>query len=311
MNTLAKISHFGSGRLGYVKPLAGAIRADRVPTRASALAYSFFMVLPAALVFAVAALSFLPVGDLPDRIVNQLSGILPADTLELVRQTVEATLSRGSSRAVLLVTSALGALYVMNGGYSALITAVNDIYRIRETRGWLRLKLRALILSLIAALLILTAAALVMLAPAAAGLLSDHGLGAAGSALSIIRWPLVIAVVLAGIEVNFRFAPADGPRWRILSPGAMAATAAWLITTVAFGIYVNNFSSYDRIYGTLGAVIALLTWIWLSSVMFLVGAEVNAIQAAHKESESAWGNRIRTAVSTEKRDRDSASKRAP
>ena len=248
--------------------------------RASALAYSFFMVLPATLVVAVAALSFLPVSNLTNRIMDQLHGILPADSLDLVRRTIQATLSRGGSRTVLLVTSALGALYVMNSGYSALISAVNDIYRVKEKRSWLRLKLRALILSLIAALLILAAASLVIVAPAGSRLLADHGFGAAGTALTGIRWPLVLAVVLAGIEVNYRYAPAGGPRWRYVSPGAVSATAAWLITTIAFGIYVSNFSAYDRVYGTLGAVIALMTWIWLSSVMFLIGAEVNRMRAA-------------------------------
>ena len=237
------------------------------------------MVLPAVLVFAVAALSFLPVSNLTNRIMDQLHGILPADSLDLVRRTIQATLARGGSRAVLLVTSALGALYVMNSGYSALISAVNDIYQVEEKRSWVRLKLRALVLSVIAALLILAAASLVVLAPVGSRLLADHGFGAAGTALTGIRWPLVLAVVLAGIEGNYRYAPAGGPRWRFISPGAIIATTAWLITTIAFGIYVSNFSSYDRIYGTLGAVIALLTWIWLSSVMFLIGAEVNRGQA--------------------------------
>lgn len=92
--------------------------------------------------------------------------------------------------------------------------------------------------------------------------------------------------MLAGIEINYRYAPADGPRWRFLSPGAVWATAVWLLTTVAFGIYVNHFSSYDRVYGTLGAVIALLTWIWLSSVTFLVGAEVNRMRAAGRMKDA-------------------------
>ena len=257
--------------------LIDSVRDDRVPLQASALAYSFFAVLPAVLVFAVAALSFLPVTNLTGRIMDQLNGILPADSLDLVRRTIETTLSRGSSRIVLLVTSAVGALMVMNGGYAALINAINGIYGVNETRSFVRLKLRALILSSIAAFLIILAAAMVMLTPAASSSLSNHNLSLLADLITVIRWPVILIVVLAGIEVNFHYAPCGGPRWRLVSPGAATATVAWLIATVAFGIYVNNFSSYDKVYGTLGAVIALLTWIWLSSITFLVGAEVNQL----------------------------------
>jgi membrane protein len=88
---------------------------------------------------------------------------------------------------------------------------------------------------------------------------------------------VIVLLAFFGMETTYRYSPCCGPRWRFISPGTVFSTGGWVAATLGFGFYVNHFGTYDRIYGTLGAVIATLVWIWMSSMIFLVGAEINAI----------------------------------
>jgi membrane protein len=86
---------------------------------------------------------------------------------------------------------------------------------------------------------------------------------------------VIIMLAVAGVETTYRYGPAGGPRWRFLTPGTLLAAGAWLLSTLAFGFYVDRFGTYQSVYGTLGAVVVLLTWMWISAILVLIGAEVN------------------------------------
>lgn len=251
------------------------VRADGCTGLASMLAYSFFLTLPAVLILMVAALAYVPVENLSDKIGEQLQGVLPTDALSLVERTLERTFSHG--RTHILVLSLVGSLYVMSNGYAGLISSLNHIYGLKESRPWLKVRLRALVMSVIAAGFILSAFSLVTIVPAIVGSLSgDMGTSETLALwLSRMRWPGIIILAFLGIEGTYRYAPCGGPRWRIVSPGTLFAEGAWLLSTLVFSFYVDNYGSYDNIYGTLGAVIVLLTWMWISAMMFLIGAEIN------------------------------------
>ena len=95
--------------------------------------------------------------------------------------------------------------------------------------------------------------------------------------LLVLQWPLLIAVVMAGLAVLYRYAPdRHPPNWRWVSPGAIVATLLWLLGSVAFSVYVSHFNSYDKTYGSLGGVVVMLTWLYLSSFVALLGAVINA-----------------------------------
>ncbi|MCL4473933.1 MAG: YihY/virulence factor BrkB family protein [Actinobacteria bacterium] len=258
--------------------LAQKINNDDLTTHATVLAYNFFFALPAALLFLVAALAYLPVDNLSARITEQLAGVVPADAIDLVGRTADKALERGPGTVTLLIVSFWGAVYGMTGGYSSMITAVNKIFGLKETRGWWRVKLLSFAMSAAAAVLMVTAFALLIIAPSLADAFENHKvLEGLAFLLRPIRWPAILLLVLTGIEVSYRYAPCRPPRFRFISPGALIAAFVWIIATYLFGIYVNNFGSYDKVYGTLGAVIVLITWIWLSSLVFLVGAAINAL----------------------------------
>lgn len=250
-------------------------RADGVTGLASMLAYNFFLAVMGVLILIVSTMAYIPVENLGQTIVDQLRNVLPSDALSLIERTLSRTLNRG--RLPIFIVSLVGTVYVMSNGYMGLINSLNRIYRLQEKRNWFRVKLRSLVMSLVAACFILSAFTMVIVAPPIADALSGNQ--SLTNTVSLImdwmRWPMIILLAVAGVETTYRYGPAGGPQWRILTPGTVLAAGVWLLSTLAFGFYVNRFGTYQSVYGTLGAVVVLLTWMWISAIIVLIGAEVN------------------------------------
>lgn len=201
------------------------------------------------------------------------SHVLPEDARSIIEEqltrvtsSASATLSLGAIFGLLLT------LWSANKGTQALITALNIVYDEPEKRGFIKLNLISLALTLgIIGFLIVGLAAL----PA---LLGNLGLPDAIKELaSWLRWPILAIAFVVALAVLYRYAPSrDEPRWRWVSWGAVVATIGWLIGSALFSWYVSNFSSYNETYGSIGAVVVLMMWFWLSALIVLLGAEVNA-----------------------------------
>jgi membrane protein len=208
--------------------------------------------------------------------VAALAGVLPAQTQELLSQELHSLVE--SSSGTLGFTAAVGlllALWSASRGMSGLITAINIAYEEKERRSVLRFNLIALGLTLGLVIGGVLAIALIAIVPAAVQLLAD------GSAtrwlMLLVRWPLLILLGMLGLAVLYRFGPdRDKPQWRWVSPGAIAATLCWIVASIGFTTYVANFNSYNKTYGSLGGVVILLTWLYLSALMVLLGAVINA-----------------------------------
>lgn len=259
-------------------------RADGCTGLAAMLAYNSFLALPLAVIFMISFLTLLPVEDLGGRLVAQLEGVVPAGVLDLLREVLDNALSR--PRSSILFASLTAIIYVSNNAYAGLIAALNRIYGVKERRSWLKVRLRALLLSVLSGGFVLIAFVLVLVVPPTLEAL------AAGSSqqelvrwLGRLRWPLVAGLLLVASEATFRYAPCGAPRWRWLSPGTLFAAVVWLGSTLLFDYYVDNFGAYDRLYGTLGTVVILLTWLWIVSLVFLLGGEINRLV---DESGSRW-----------------------
>jgi membrane protein len=172
---------------------------------------------------------------------------------------------------------------------SGLISAFNIAYQEKETRGFVKLNLIAIGLTvgmLVGGTVII---ALVGVLPAA---IQFIGLGSVTQwLLLVLEWPLLIVVVMTGLAVLYRYAPnRRTPRWRWVSPGAVAATALWLLGSVGFTVYVTHFNSYDKTYGSLGGVVVMLTWLYLSSFVTLFGAVINAQSERQTGADSTTGH---------------------
>ena len=224
-----------------------------------------------------------------ERQVGTLSGILPAETQQLLADEVHQLV--GSSLGALGWGAAAGlllALWTASRGMSGTITALNIAYEEKERRGFFKFNLIALGLTvafLFGGLLVI---ALVAVLPAIIQFL-DIG-GATKWLLLVVQWPVLIGVVLLGLAALYRYAPdREKAQWRWVSPGAIVAMILWVIASVAFTVYVANFGSYDKTYGSLGGVIILLTWLYLSALVVLLGAVINAQSEKQTRRDSTDG----------------------
>jgi len=224
-----------------------------------------------------------------ERQVAALSGVLPAETQELLSQQLHSLVqaSNGALGFAAMVALLL-ALWSASRGMSGMITAINIAYEEKESRGFFKLNLMAIGLTLGLLAGGIVAISLVAILPAAVQLLA---VGAATKwLLLLVQWPLLIVLVMLGLAVLYRFGPdRDKPQWRWVSPGAAAATLLWIVASVGFTVYVANFNSYDKTYGSLGGVVILLTWLYLSALTVLLGAAINAQAEKQTRKDSTEG----------------------
>jgi membrane protein len=265
-----------SGR-GWRRALAGAWREfneDRIPAVAGgATFFALLALFPALGVFVSLYGLFAHVEDARRQILA-MSGILPEGAISVLgdEMTRLATLPHASLSTTFLA-SLVFSVWSANAGVKALISGLNVAYEEHERRNFLRLNLISLTFTLGAILFALAATGALVLAPetlARFGFAFDRG-------LRVLRWPLLFVVMVGGLSLLYRYAPnREHARWRWITPGGVLAAAGWMAMSLGFSIYVGNFGHYDRTYGSLGAVVGFMTWIWLSLIVVLLGAELNA-----------------------------------
>jgi membrane protein len=221
--------------------------------------------------------------------IEVLSGVMPEQTQKLLSEELHSLV--GASHASLGVSAVIAlllAIWSASRGMSGLITALDIAYEERETRSFVKFNMVALALTgslIVGGIIVVT---LVAVLPAAVQLL-DLGSGTKWLLL-IIEWPLLLIIVMLGLAALYRYAPDRAePQWRWVSPGAIVATVLWIIASIAFTVYVANFNSYDKTYGSLGGVIILLTWLYLSAVTVLLGAVINAQAEKQTARDSTEG----------------------
>jgi membrane protein len=219
---------------------------------------------------------------------NALSGVLPSGALDVIREQVTRIASKGEGTlGISFVVGLLISLWSANAGMKAIFDALNIVYDEEERRGIVALNLQSLGFTLGAIAFMLLALAGIVILPI---VLDFVGLGAALEwLLTIARWPLLLTVIVLGLAVLYRYGPSrDRAEWTWVTPGSLIAAIVWVIVSMLFSFYVANFGSYNETYGSLGAIIGFMTWIWISSVVVLVGAEINAEvehQTAHDTTE--------------------------
>lgn len=229
------------------------------------------------------------------RQITAMQGVLPPEAVKLIAAWLEALVQGPATRfGIGLVVSVLLAVWSMWSVTSMLMTAINVCYGEEEKRGFISFNLHALALGAGLALFGITALALVAVLPAALALVPVSA--AWGDVLGLVRWPLLAALVILALAVIYRYAPDRAePKWQWISWGAAAATALWILGSMAFTTYVSKVGSYDKTYGSLGAVIILLLWFDLTAYVILAGAELNAQierQTTPQADDPAWGSRV-------------------
>ncbi|RIX98446.1 YihY/virulence factor BrkB family protein [Aureimonas flava] len=204
-----------------------------------------------------------------------LSGFLPGGAMDIISEQMARVASKGDAKLGFGLVFGLGlALWSANAGMKTLFDALNIVYEEEEKRSFVRLTLVSLFFTLCAIVFLILALAAVVVLPIA---LEFVGLGGVEPWLLFLRWPLLLAVVVGGLSIVYRYGPSRArARWRWVTPGAGLAALLWVIFSIAFSWYAQNFGNYDETYGSLGAAIGFMTWIWVSTMVVLVGAELDA-----------------------------------
>jgi membrane protein len=224
--------------------------------------------------------------------VQALAGMLPQQAQPLIADQLNAVASSSDGAlGVGLAVSLVAALWTASSGVGNLVQAINLAYDEEETRGFFKLRATALLLTLGGIVFVLVTLGLVAVVPP---LLDAAPLGVAGTVLAqVVRWVLLVAVVLVALAVVYRVAPdRDAPRIRWVSTGAFVATTLWIIGSVVFSLYVNNFGSYNKTYGALAGVVVLMLWLYLTCYIVLLGAEINAESERQTRKDTTRGEPV-------------------
>lgn len=281
-------------------------RDDGMTDHAAGLTYYAMMSLFPTLLVGVALLGLL--GDrslVAETVAYARDSGAPADVVDALDALLTTTVERsGGAASGALGVGLLVALYGAAGAFGAAGRAINDVYRVRETRSFVRHKLLDIGLTLVVIALMIVALVSVFLGgELAADAFGTIGLGESAAAVwRVARWAVAVGAVLAVYSLVFAFAPDIGARRRaITSPGAIVAVAVWVVASAGFFLYVANFGRYGATYGAFAGAVLLLLWLYLSSLAFLLGAELNSVvdgrararrpPPAASDSEPAGGGR--------------------
>ncbi len=225
--------------------------------------------------------------------VSHLGGLLPSAGIDIIRSQLEALASQNQrALGIGFLTGLAIALWSANNGVKALFEAINIAHEETEKRGFIKLNLMSIAFTLGA---LLIAIGLILAVGVVPAVLAYLRLGAWTETLVAIgRWPVLVVAILTGISLIYRFGPSRrAPKWRWLSWGAVIATVVWIAASWGFSFYLRNFADYNVTYGSLGAVIGLMMWTWISVIILVVGAEINAEMEHQTARDSTAGDRAK------------------
>lgn len=246
---------------------------DHIPQVAGGVAFfGLLAVFPAIGVF-VSLYGLFSNVDIARAQLELLAGVLPEAALQLVGdQMMRLAAARHTGLGIAFVTSLAVSLWSANAGMKALIVGLNIAFEETEKRNLIRLNLISLGFTAGMIMFLLAAFSAVVAGP----ILLAH-IGGEAMVIAVLRWPLLLAIAVAGLAVLYRFGPSrDREKWRWVSWGSAFAALLWLSASLLFSFYVAHFGSYDRTYGSLGAAVGFLTWMWISTITILLGAELNS-----------------------------------
>jgi membrane protein len=252
------------------------IQEDRLTSLAASVAFYSLVALFPAIAAGVSVYAFFSNAASITSHLSLLTDIVPAAALDLLREEITRIAGRSDGRLTFGFLIGFGiALWSANAGMKAIFEALNIIYDEQEKRGIVWLNLVSLFFTLCAIGGMLIAISMVVVFPLVFAALGWSAFDA--PLIAVLRWPVLFVLVIAALAVLYRYGPSRRlPKWRWISVGSVFAASTWLLVSSLFSWYLGNFANYNATYGALGAVVGLMVWMWLSTIVILVGAELNS-----------------------------------
>jgi membrane protein len=252
---------------------------DQITDLAAALAYYSFLAIPSILLVALGVFSVIADESAVRSLIDRVGTVAPEEATALLEDSLtRMTQNSGGSLAIALFGFAL-AVWTTTGAMTAFMRALNRAYDRKETRGFVQQRLVAILMVAVMLVAFALVFGLLVLGPALSGWIGGAiGLEDVFSWIWwVAQWPLLIVGLLLAFSTVLYLGPnIEHPRWRFITPGAVFAVVVWLLVSGLFAIYTASFASYNKAWGSLAAVIVMLTWLWLTSCALLFGAEINA-----------------------------------
>ncbi|MCJ8209555.1 YihY/virulence factor BrkB family protein [Mucilaginibacter sp. RS28] len=254
------------------------IQQESLVSKASSLAYFFMLALFPAIIFLFTLIPYIPVSHFQDQLIELMSVVLPYNAYSALEATIKDIIKNQNGQ--LLSVGFASALYFASNGVYKLMQAFNKSSLIVETRPWLRRRIISLTLTVVISFSLLLAIAILIAGQALVNLI-ERKLNSNGLFWTLLlllgRWIIVILIFFSTLAILYRYGPAHKrDRWKLVSPGAILATFLAVLTSLGFTYYIDHFSSYNKVYGSIGTLIVVMIWLYINSLIILIGFELNA-----------------------------------
>jgi len=252
------------------------LQEGAITTRASSLAFNFFLAFFPSIIVFFTLIPYIPIIGFQETLMEILSNILPPSTNNATFNTLDDIIN--NQRGGLLSIGFILALYFSTNGMSSLIQAFNSSYHIRENESIIKHQLLSILLTVVISALVFLTIILIIFGKTTITYLVDFQLISQNKIvfLNIAKWIVLIFMLFVGITTIFNIGPAIKSKIKIFSPGAILATLFIILTSIVFSYYIDNFSQYNKIYGSIGTLIIILLWIYFNAIFLLIGFELNA-----------------------------------
>jgi membrane protein len=273
------MSMTGGDHLAVLKQAFKGIGKHNLTNIAAALAYYAFLAIPATLLIAAGLFGLIAGPDAVNTVIDKLQGIIPSQASNLLEDSLRRLTEKQGTSITLVAVGGLLALWSLSGAMQNVMWALNTAYGRDETRGLVRRRIVAGAMAVFALMASALSLGLLVLGPHLSRWIGD----AIGNKTVVeivwwaAQWPILIGGLLLAFAVIYYLGPnVEHPKWHFLTFGSVFAVVIWLVASGAFAFYASRFGSYNKAWGSLAAVVVMLTWLWISSVALLLGAEINA-----------------------------------
>ncbi len=252
---------------------------DNCMMLASALAYSTFFAIPSVLIVTVGLFTLIASPETITSLIDHFRTFMPADATNLLRESLLRADRNTGSSLVLTIVGFVLALWAITGAMNSYMTALHMTYERKDRRSFVRKRIVALKMAGVMGLAFALVAAFTILGPIVERAIASR-IGPAGQVLDVVwwvvQWPILLGALLVAFATLLYLGPdVEQPRWEFLTPGSLVAALLWIASSALFAVYTATFASYNKTWGTLSAVIVTLTWLWITAMALLLGAEIN------------------------------------
>jgi len=261
------------------------IGKDSLVNKSSSLAYSFMLAIFPGIIFLFTLIPFIPIKGFQDQLLSLMELVLPHNAFDAFETTLKDIIKKQNGR--LLSFGFISAIFFATNGVKNLMKAFNKSSLIIETRSWLKQRLIALILTMVICFSIIICISAMALGEILLNYIKTElhiKDSLAVYAIQLTRWALLAILYFITISVLYRYGPSHAKKWKLFSAGSWLATILAFLTMWGFSFYINNFGSYNKVYGSIGTLIVVMIWLYLNSLILLIGFELNASVDVSKRS---------------------------